>query len=184
MVTLTKKEQLQELSEIYNYNQTMEQYFERISKKTASLFSTSGESGAILSGVPENIVKALKEYSHNLGMAFQIVDDILDFEGTEEEVGKPLSNDLSRGIMTLPSILTRTKYPEDDTIKNLFEQPNNDLFLRRSVEMIRNSSSIKDSYLMVEQFGDLAKQSLVTLPQTTSRNSLEDLVDYVINRHK
>lgn len=176
--------QLQELSEIYNYNQTVEQYFERISNKTASLFSTSGESGALLSGMPENIVISLKEYSHNLGMAFQIVDDILDFEGTEEEVGKPLSNDLSRGIMTLPSILTRIKYPDDNAIRNLFEQPDNEEFLKRSVEIIRNSSSIKESYLIVEQFGDRAKQSLINLPQTPSRNSLEDLVDYIINRHK
>ena len=88
--------ELQELAEAYNCNQPMDQYLERICNKTASLFSTAGESGAILSGAPDDVVQALKRYSHNIGMAFQIVDDILDFEGDEEEVGKPVGNDLSR----------------------------------------------------------------------------------------
>ena len=89
-------------------------YWKRIYEKTASLFCTAAESGAVLSGGPEDMVQCLKAYGHNLGMAFQIVDDILDFEGTEEEIGKPVGNDLLQGTLTLPTLLLMERYPDDN----------------------------------------------------------------------
>ena len=71
----------------FNLEQTRQDYLERISSKTASLFCLATESGAILSQAPEKSVKILREYGYNIGIAFQIVDDILDFIGTEEELG-------------------------------------------------------------------------------------------------
>ena len=176
--------ELQELAEAYNCDQTKEQYLERISNKTASLFSTAGESGAILSGASEDVVKAIKEYSYNLGIAFQIVDDILDFQGAEEEVGKPLGNDLVRGVMTLPAMIAMERYPEQNPIRDLFQHPHNETYLRRSVEMIQNSSVIDDSYSMAHQFRRKALDALEVLPQSPSRNSLEELVDYVLARRR
>ena len=83
---------------------------------------------------------ALKDYGYNLGMAFQIVDDILDLEGIEEEVGKPVGNDLSHGIMTLPAILAMERYPEGNPIPLMFQHPHDESYLKRAVEMIQNSS--------------------------------------------
>ncbi len=78
--------ELSEMVESHDRHQTREQYLRRIYNKTASLFTTASESGAVLSGVSEDVVQALKAYGYNLGMAFQMVDDILDFDGTPEEI--------------------------------------------------------------------------------------------------
>lgn len=174
--------ELSELVQAYNCNQTREQYLDRIYKKTASLFSTAGEAGAILSGAPEETVRALKEYSSNLGMGFQMVDDILDFQGTKEEVGKPVGNDLSHGIMTLPAILALERYPQDQLIPDLFQHPHDEVYLRRAVDMIQNSSSIDDSYQVAGEFCTKALSALEGLPQNPARDSLEELVGYVLTR--
>ncbi len=80
----------------FKLKQTRENYFRRIYGKTASLFSLATESGAILSQAPEESVAIMKDYGDNLGIAFQIVDDILDFTSTEEAMGKPVGSDLPR----------------------------------------------------------------------------------------
>ncbi len=101
----------------FNLEQTREDYLQRISSKTASLFSLATKSGAVLSRAPEMVVEALAEYGHNLGIAFQIVDDILDFVGTEEELGKPVGSDLAQGTLTLPAMLLLKYYPEDNPVR-------------------------------------------------------------------
>ena len=173
--------ELQQMADAYNYRQTMEQYLERIYNKTASLFMTSGQSGAILSGASGDIINSLSDYSYNLGMAFQIVDDILDFMATEEQVGKPVGSDLSHGIMTLPAIIALERYDkEDNPIKTLFRYPNDQKHLRGAIDMIQNSSVITDSFNVANNYCNLALQSLKVLPHTTSKDSLEELVSYVI----
>jgi len=89
----------------FNLEQSRSQYFQRVSKKTAALFSMATESGAALSQAPEESIQILIEYGYNLGIAFQIVDDILDVIGTEEEMGKPVGSDLAQGTLTLPAML-------------------------------------------------------------------------------
>ncbi|MFC1905127.1 polyprenyl synthetase family protein, partial [Chloroflexota bacterium] len=105
----------------FNLEQTRQQYFQRISKKTAALFVLAIESGAILSQAPESAIKILKDYGHNIGIAFQIVDDILDFVGSEDELGKPVGSDLTEGTLTLPAMLSLERYPENNPIRKLFQ---------------------------------------------------------------
>ena len=81
--------ELNERTEAYNWQKTREQYLQCTCGKTASLFSTAAEAGAILSGASDTAIKALGDYGRNLGLAFQIMDDIMDFDGTEKEVGGP-----------------------------------------------------------------------------------------------
>ena len=108
----------------FNLEQTRDHYLQRIARKTASLFAMATESGAILSQAPEESVRILREYGYNLGVAFQIVDDILDFIGTEEEMGKPIGSDLAQGTLTLPAMLLLERYPEDNPVKEIFSNPN------------------------------------------------------------
>ena len=176
--------ELREMADAYNCEQTMEHYFERIYDKTASLFATAGETGAVLSGASEEVVQTLKQYSRNVGMAFQVVDDILDLEGVEEEVGKPVGNDLSHGIMTLPAIIAMKRYPEGNPIPALFQQPEDQTHLEHVVDMIRGSSVIDESYAVADKFRLKALDALRTLPQNPSRDSLEGLVDYVLTRRR
>ena len=112
-----------ELLEYFSSNtwrQSLADYNDRIYRKTASLFRTATESGALLSGAPESTVQALESYGYNVGMAFQIVDDILDIRGKTEEIGKPVTNDLLQGVLTLPTIMLIERYPEDNPIEEIF----------------------------------------------------------------
>ena len=174
--------ELQEMAEAYDPNQTMESYLERIYNKTASLFTTAGESGALLSGAPEEFAQALKEYGYNIGIAFQIVDDILDFEGNEQEIGKPVGNDLAHGIITLPAIFAMERYPNDNPIPALLQEPQEERHIKRAVDMIQNSTIINDSYAVADSYCREAVDKLKALPRNQSRNSLEELVGYVLSR--
>ncbi|MFC1928117.1 polyprenyl synthetase family protein [Chloroflexota bacterium] len=104
----------------FNLEQGRPQYFKRVAQKTAALFCMATESGAALSQAPEESAQILIEYAHNLGIAFQIVDDILDYIGTEEELGKPVGSDLAQGTLTLPAMLLMERYPDDNPIEKLF----------------------------------------------------------------
>ena len=101
----------------FKLEQSYDDYIERIAGKTAALFAMATESGAVLSKAPEEAIQGLKNYGYNLGIAFQVVDDILDFVSTEAEMGKPVGSDLSQGTVTLPSLLLMQRYPDDNPVK-------------------------------------------------------------------
>ena len=174
--------ELRELAESFNPDQTMESYYQRIYDKTASLFTTAGESGAILSGAPTDYAHALKEYSRELGMAFQIVDDILDFEGTPEEVGKPIGSDLAHGILTLPALIAMERYPTDNPIRKFFENRDDQDLLATAVDMVQQPSVIDAAFAAAQQRCSVSRKALMSLPKNQSRDSLDELLDYVITR--
>ena len=106
----------------YDYGQDTLNYFGRIEGKTASLFATSAEGGAMVARCTPTEREALRDVGLNVGMAFQVVDDILDFAGDEEEMGKPIGSDLMQGTLTLPSLLLMDRYPKDNPIKKAFRR--------------------------------------------------------------
>jgi geranylgeranyl pyrophosphate synthase len=167
----------------FNINQTREDYIKRIFGKTASLFCLSTASGAIISESPEEVIHILKDYAYNMGIAFQIVDDILDFIGTEAELGKPAGSDLSQGTFTLPAMMLNERYPKDNPVKKLFETRNKSL-IKTAIEQVRSSSIVDDSYKIARQYCDTARQNIQVLPATIYRQSLMDLADFVVERKK
>lgn len=164
--------------------QTFEQYIERISGKTAALFAMATESGAVLSGAPESSVQILKNYGHNLGIAFQIVDDILDFVGTEAEVGKPVGADLAQGTVTLPALKLLQRYSRDNPIEKLFRKEDVALNIKQAIEMVRGSSIIDECYKVAADFVRLAVENLDRLPDKPARQALYSLAEYVVRRKK
>ena len=162
------------------FNESREYYYEMIGNKTAALFSTSAESGAILSGAPENVIQALKEYAFNLGTAFQIVDDILDFTGREEVMGKPVTSDLSRGVFTLPAILLLERSEGDQVRRTLEEDKRKGADLL--ADMISRSSVIEECYQVVQSFCARACSALEALPRDSTYDSLVQLAGYVTER--
>ncbi len=168
----------------FNLEQTRQQYLQRISGKTASLFSTTTESGAILSQAPEESIEALKYYGYNLGVAFQIVDDILDFIGTEEELGKPVGSDLAQGTLTLPAMLVLERYPEDNPVKKIFQNRDKQENIKLAIELVRNSSIVEECYRVASDYYSKACHNLDLLPDNVSRWALAELADYVIKRKK
>ena len=174
--------EFREIDSAYSQDLAMDRYLDRIYRKTASLFSIAAESGAILAGSLEPLSMSLKDYGFNLGMAFQIVDDVLDFDATLEEVGKPVGNDLSHGILTLPAILAIERYPEDNPVLALCEDPSDHKNLERAIDMVQNSSLLDESLAVARQYSLKAINSLGDIEKNRSRESLEALAEYVLNR--
>ncbi len=168
----------------FNLEQSRQQYFQRVAKKTASLFSMATESGAVLSQAPEESIQILIEYGHNLGIAFQIVDDVLDFIGTEEEMGKPIGSDLAQGTLTLPSILLLEYYPEDNPVKRLFSNRDEQDNMKLAIELVCNSPIIEECYQVASDYCEKACHNLKLLPENASRQSLFEIADYVISRNR
>jgi octaprenyl-diphosphate synthase len=165
----------------FDINQGRENYFRRIYGKTASLFSLSTQSGAILSQAPEESVAVMKEYGDNLGIAFQIVDDILDFTSTEEAMGKPVGSDLIQGTLTLPAIMLAERYPKDNPIQKTFETRDNQ-HVAKAIDMVRNSDIIDECYKTASEYCEKACRNLKSIPKTTSRQALYDLAEFVLVR--
>jgi len=168
----------------FNLEQTQQDYFQRISSKTASLFSLATESGAILSQAPEKSIQSLRDYGHNMGIAFQIVDDILDFIGTEEEMGKPIGSDLAQGTLTLPAMLLLERYPEDNPVKRLFNNEDKDRNIELAIEMIRNSPIIEECFKITSDYCARACRNLNPLPDNESRRALIALANYIARRKR
>ncbi len=166
----------------YQYSPGTMKYFHRIAGKTASLFATSAEGGALVAGAPSVWTNALRDYGENVGMAFQIVDDILDFEGTEAELGKPAGSDLMQGTLTLPSLLLMERYPNNNPVERLFRDSSREDYLAEAIRMVLDSDVLDDSHAAARTFRDRAVAALDVLPDTPDRAGLVDLADYVLSR--
>jgi geranylgeranyl pyrophosphate synthase len=160
-----------------------EHYFDWISAKTACLFSAATESGAVLSQAPEEAIDAMRDYGHNLGMGFQIVDDVLDFVGEEDELGKPVGSDLREGAVTLPSILFAKYNPKDNLIQAVIEKRDAES-VALAVEKIRNSPVIGECLALASDFCFRARRAVEKLPDNSARQSLLELAAYIIERRK
>jgi heptaprenyl diphosphate synthase/octaprenyl-diphosphate synthase len=166
----------------YAYSQSMREYFNRIAGKTASLFATAAQGGAMIGGCRPEWVEALRVYGENLGMAFQIVDDILDFTGDEAELGKPAGSDLASGTLTLPSLLLIERYPDNNPVERYFAGRQKAQNLSRALQMIRESDILDKSYAVAYDFRDRALAALEALPAREERDVLQDLAHYVTTR--
>lgn len=167
-----------------SWDQPEEEYYHRIFSKTASLFAASAEAGAILSGAPESTVGSLRDYARDLGMAFQIVDDILDFCGNESVMGKPVGSDLRQGILTLPVFYFARLYPDRlGQLRQSVESSAEGSGVARAVQMIRESDAIDAARQRAKHFVSQARAALLSLQDGEPRRALFALADFVVERH-
>ncbi|SVB04886.1 uncharacterized protein METZ01_LOCUS157740 [marine metagenome] len=174
--------QLNEHAMAYNLNQTKDGYLNCISLKTASLFETACETGAILSRADEKLIEALKCYGRNLGMGFQIIDDILDIDGSQVQTGKPIGQDLMHGIITLPSLLALNKNEGENPINYMFNNSNNESLLEECIKFVQDKDVLDECYQIAQDYCDNALESLNILDSNRYKESLIELASYVINR--
>lgn len=189
--------ELVEYFNAFDAQQARDVYHDRIYRKTASLFCTAAETGAVLGGAPEDDVQTLRDYAYKIGMAYQMVDDLLDIRGDADALGKPVGNDLLQGVMTLPTIMLMERYPDDNPIQELFKgrEPagvyrpggrdvpdSGDGRVTRTLEMFNNSTIVDDCYSVIREYCDGARLALESLPDCESRRSLMVLADYIWER--
>ena len=175
--------QLTERFMVNDWQQTRDQYMDRIYKKTGSLFATASESGAVLSDADEETIQLMRSFGKNLGIAFQVVDDILDFEGTAAEIGKPVGNDLATGTLTLPALLLVERYPENNPVVALCQGIDREENIKRAVDMMHSTGVIADAYAVAEELRSQANASLDAMPYSEYKQALVGLSNFVLARH-
>ncbi len=172
--------EVQQMANAGNADISEDIYFQVIYRKTAKLFEAAAEAGAILAGVKQN---AMADYGRHLGMAFQIVDDVLDYQGDVESIGKNVGDDLAEGKMTLPLIFARDNVvPEQRTlicsaIKNKTAQDFGVI-----VDAVQGCGGIAYSMQRAQAEADLAKQALEGLPDSRFRSVMIELADFSVTR--
>jgi len=160
-------------------------YYRLIAAKTASLMAAACEMGAI-SGAPD-YREALASYGHNLGMAFQIADDLLDYTGTEAVTGKPTGHDLRERKVTLPlvSALERVSKKEDEEIRDFFTRIDpTDQEIARIVNIVVEQGGLDYANEVAERYAGQAREALKSLPDSPAVTSLFDAVNYAVDRIK
>jgi geranylgeranyl pyrophosphate synthase len=177
--------ELREMSNADLGDRTLEQYYRRVEGKTASLFVAATEGGAILSEIGPEGERALREYGLNLGMAFQIADDILDFVGTEDELGKPVGGDLRQGTLTLPALWALEQVPDGAILRRIIESSErSDEQVEAAVRYIAGSPAIAFAQEQAEGFAVRARQALAPLPDGQAKQTLELVADYAVRRRQ
>jgi geranylgeranyl pyrophosphate synthase len=155
-----------------------ERYYRTIGGKTASLFVLACQGTGLLIGLTALQTAALRVYGENLGLAFQVFDDILDFTATEAELGKPVGSDLRQGTITLPVILARDV--ADGRFRAAFESEDVDL----QVRLVQESGAIAAALAEAETLVSRARAALVEFPSGVERDALDALAAYVTTRDR
>jgi geranylgeranyl pyrophosphate synthase len=158
-------------------------YYQRIYAKTASLFEMVARSAAIISESDAATVEGMRKFGYELGMAFQIVDDLLDFTGEQAAVGKPLGSDLLQGLVTLPAIHYAEMNPDHPDVRSLAAGGWGDHErMERLVQAIRGSDAIHTAMREAEDAIDRAIACLEPFAPSEERDALENLARYVVDR--
>ena len=179
--------QLREMFFARRLDQSREEYERRIFGKTASLFAGSAEMGAILGDAPETAVQALRQYGSDVGMAFQIVDDVLDLREGASQLGKPASQDLAQGTVTLPTIIYASGLTEgseavtrlDAVVSGEIVEPSE---VDRVVEEIRGSGALEAAMEEAIRFAARSKTHVAAASDPETRDMLEQIADIVCER--
>ena len=177
--------EVEQLRSTYDIHQTVADYNYRIDRKTALLMATSCQAAAVASGASEEEIDRFYWIGYNLGMDFQIKDDLLDMTLDSDKLGKPAGSDLARGIMTLPTILVLEKsFAEREELINLIENrfPNGQADVDRAIAIVIAQGGIRDAEVYAEQYLKQAEADIAALPEHPMKKVLLDGVEYLRGR--
>ncbi len=173
-----------ELSQLFERNQvpSREEYYHRIYEKTGSLFALSAEAAALISPVDQKYVVPAKTYGREIGKAFQIVDDVLDFTGNQNRVGKPIGNDLRQGVPTLPAIYYGEQHPEDEVLLACLNGTASESAADGLIQRINQSGVIQQAMDEARASTEKAARCLEGFPEGKEKVSLAELGNYIVDR--
>lgn len=178
--------EMEQIRDFFNTRQTVRQYLLRIRRKTALLIAISCQLGAAAAGTPPAVYNRLYRYGYNVGMAFQIRDDLLDLLGTERQLGKPPGSDIRQGNMTLPVLLAlRDTAVKDELLREIerIRESDGQADCTRAIELIRASRGVEEADRLAARYIDKAVGLLEGLPDIPARSTLNDIARFVGKRN-
>ncbi len=173
--------EIEQIKDKYRFDQTLKDYLRRIRRKTAMLLAASCQLGAVASGADEMTHRKLYMFGYYVGMSFQITDDILDFMGSEEVLGKPAGSDLVQGNITLPVLYAM----EDPALREKIQCVHESMAsedLASLIEEIKNSGAIQQSLTVSDRYLEKAYHILESLPQNRAKKTLRDIARFIGKR--
>ncbi|WP_166443669.1 polyprenyl synthetase family protein [Rhabdaerophilum calidifontis] len=177
--------EVMQLAAAKNTATTEDEYLAVIRAKTAALFAAAAEVGPILAGAEPTAQKACRSYGLNLGIAFQLIDDALDYGGTAAKLGKNVGDDFREGKITLPVVLAFRRGSDEERgfwRAALEEGRSDDAALARAIELLRRHRAIEDTIERARHYGAMAKDALALFPPSDMREALDEVVDFCISR--
>ena len=164
---------------------TEEHYMTVVSAKTAALFAAAAEGGAVLAGGNTDFVSGFRAYGENLGIAFQLVDDALDYSGRQALMGKSVGDDFREAKMTLPIILAHARADDEARVfwKRVIETGNQtEADLNRAITLVEETGGIQETMRRARTYADKAKAALAILEQSEIKSALADIADFCVER--
>ena len=177
--------EVMQLAAAKNLETTEDEYLAVIKAKTAALFSAAAEVGPIIANASKSDRAALRSYGLNLGLAFQLVDDALDYGGNAKDLGKNTGDDFREGKITLPVVLAYRRGTDTERAfwKNAIENgENNDAALEEARGMMLKYGALPDTIQRARHFGEIARDALAPLKPSPQKNALLDVVEFCISR--
>jgi octaprenyl-diphosphate synthase len=179
--------ELLQFERLHRIDITEADYMELVDRKTASLFSACAALGATAAGAEESIESKLAEFAWNLGMAFQLVDDILDFTSTEKILGKPAGNDLREGKVTLPLIYAlETANPDERRAVEAVIQDGSyeQVPFMRVLQILETHNAVNRAYDRARAFTDKSRELIGTMADTPAKRALQSIIGLVTERDR
>ncbi len=164
----------------YDSGQSFATYLQKSYCKTASLMANSSQAAGVLSGESKEHLQALHYFGRQLGLAFQVVDDILDFTASDQQLGKPAASDLASGYLTAPALYALEEHPSlAGLIERGFSEKDD---LEKAFDLVRDSKAIERSRKLAEDFSRESRESLAWLAESPCKRALLELPEFVLSR--
>ncbi|MBF8983367.1 polyprenyl synthetase family protein [Lutibacter sp. B2] len=169
---------------LFNLDQTHEDYYRRIYQKTGVLIAACTQAGAITAGADEEQIEAFRIYGENLGYAYQIIDDVLDFTGDENILGKPVGSDLKEGNITLPILKLMDQREYKDWIKEIFEKGTIGENDHQILRVLKDSDSLEKAFNEAQHCVEKAQEALNIIEDSVYKDMLIGIAEKVLIRNK
>ena len=177
--------EVMQLAAAKNTATTEDAYLEIINAKTAALFASAAESGAALAQRPAEEQAALRSYGKNLGLAFQLVDDALDYSGDSQRLGKSIGDDFREGKITLPLILSFRRGSEEERQfcnRTIADGDSQDGDLEHAIMLMKRHKAIEATFERARSYGGIAQDALAIFPASREKDALQDVIGFCIGR--
>ena len=173
-----------QLTAAHDLNLTQEIYLRIIEAKTAELFAAAAEAGALVAGAPAEQAAALRSFGMNLGLAFQLIDDALDYGGAADVLGKNAGDDFREGKATLPLLFAIARSPQEAAFweRTIGRREQTEADFKRAREIVVGAGALQATLDLAHDYADAAKTALAIFPANDWRGALEDLADFTVSR--
>ncbi len=183
--TVIAEGEVMQLTTAQNLETTEDEYLEVIRSKTAALFAAAAEVGPIISGENASSISALRSYGNNLGLAFQLIDDALDYGGNSADLGKNTGDDFREGKVTLPVLLAYRRGNEEERVfwhSMIVNGETNDENFLRAINLLKAHDSISDTISRARHYVEMAKDALGTMPDSQHKDALVEVLEFCVSR--